>query len=76
MACANILPQLVRGMDTKHPDAIAVDRLGETRIKAHFNITRQAVAYWRANGVPRMHRKTLAMLGAMHGVPMPEMGEP
>lgn len=56
-----------------HPDAAAIDRLGFPRIKAHFNISRQAFHYWRANGVPKMHRNTLVMVARIHGVPMPEM---
>lgn len=62
-------------METNHPDAEAIDRVGEEAIKAHFGISRQAIHYWRKNGVPDMHRKTLAMLGAIAGKPMPEMQE-
>lgn len=56
-----------------HPDAAAIDRLGFPRIKAHFNISRQAFHYWRANGVPKMHRNTLVLLGRVNGVQMTEM---
>jgi hypothetical protein len=31
------------------------------------------VHYWRTKGVPAMHRKTLAMLGAIAGHSMPEL---
>lgn len=58
-----------------HPDAAAIDRLGFPRIKAHFNISRQAFHYWRANGVPNMHRNTLVMIASTHGVQMPEMSQ-
>ena len=57
----------------KHPDTLAIDRVGEAAIYAHFGITRQALHYWRTKGVPDVHRKTLAMLGAVAGQPMPEM---
>ena len=56
-----------------HPDAAAIDRLGLAPIVSHFGVTRQAVSYWRYNGVPKPHRKTLAMLGAVAGIDMPEM---
>lgn len=62
-------------MSNKHPDAAALDRLGFSRVKGHFNITRQAFAYWKRKGVPKMHRKTLVMLGGVHGVPVPEFQE-
>jgi hypothetical protein len=58
---------------TQHNDAAAIDRLGRDRIEEHFGITRQAIDYWRKNGVPKPHRKTLAMLGALAGIEMPEM---
>jgi len=62
-------------MDKRHPDADAIDRLGVKAINAHFGISRQAIAYWRAHGVPKQHRKTLAMLGAVAGHAMPEMSD-
>jgi hypothetical protein len=62
-------------MTTLHPDAAAIDRVGEQAILEHFQMTRQALSYWRRKGVPHMHRKTLAMLGAVGGHPMPEMRE-
>lgn len=62
-------------MKNKHPDAIALDRLGFLRVKAHFNITRQAFAYWRDKGVPNIHRKTLVMLGGVHGIQVPELAQ-
>lgn len=62
-------------METMHTDAAAVDRLGRGRIMSHFNISRQAIDYWRKHGVPKRHRKTLAMLGVLNGVPMKEMEE-
>lgn len=61
-------------METKqHPHAAAIDRVGLEAIQAHFGISRQAVHYWRTKGVPAMHRKTLAMLGAVGGHSMPEL---
>jgi hypothetical protein len=62
-------------MTKHHPDAAAIDRVGVPAIVAHFGITKQAVSYWRRNGVPKPHRKTLAMLGAVAGHAMPEMTE-
>lgn len=62
-------------MSKRHPDAAAIDRVGSKAIIAHFGITRQALSYWRKNGVPKPHRKTLAMLGAIGGHAMPEMAE-
>ena len=56
-----------------HPDAAAIDRLGRERIQDHFGISRQAIDYWSRNGIPKPHRKTMAMLGALAGVEMPEM---
>ncbi len=50
-----------------------IDRVGLEAIQAHFGISRQAVHYWRTKGVPAMHRKTLAMLGAVAGHSMPEL---
>lgn len=61
--------------DHLHPDAAPLDRLGFGPIKAHFNISRQAFAYWRKKGVPKMHRNTLLMLGAVNGKPLPEFQE-
>lgn len=58
-----------------HPHAAAVDRVGLDAIQAHFGISRQAVHYWRTKGVPPMHRKTLAMLGAIAGHSMPELAD-
>lgn len=57
----------------KHSDAAAIDRVGTEAIMAHFSISKQAVSYWRRKGVPRQHRKTLALLGAAGGHAMPEM---
>lgn len=62
-------------MNALHPDAAAIDRVGREAILDYFGITRQALHYWRRNGVPRPHRKTLGMLGAMAGHAMPEMQE-
>jgi hypothetical protein len=60
-------------MKQHHPDAAALDRLGFAPIRAHMRISRQAFSYWRYNGVPKLHRNTIAMLGAVAGKPMPEM---
>ena len=63
-------------MRQHHPDANALDRLGYAAVKAHMNISRQAFSYWRFNGVPTLHRKTVAMLGAVAGKAMPELALP
>jgi hypothetical protein len=65
---SGILPRMSR-----HPDAEAIDRVGRDAILNHFQISRQALSYWRRNGVPKQHRTTLAMLGAVAGHDMPEM---
>lgn len=62
-------------MDKLHPHAAAIDRLGHPRIKAHYNISKQAIAYWRKKGVPKMHHNTLLMLAASAGVQMPELNQ-
>lgn len=62
-------------MKTYHPDAAAIDRVGFEAIQAHFGVSRQALNYWRRNGVPNRHRKTLAMLCAVSGSPAPELTE-
>ena len=56
-----------------HPDAAAIDRIGTDAIMTHFDISRQAVSYWRMQGVPKQHRNSLAMLGEGGGHDMPEM---
>ena len=60
-------------MSTHHPDAPAIERVGLKAIMDHFSVSRQTVSYWRRFGVPKPHRKTLAMLGAVAGHDMPEM---
>lgn len=62
-------------MTDYHPDAAAIARVGSRAIIAHFDISRAALSYWRRHGVPKRHRKTLAMLGAVGGHAMPEMLE-
>lgn len=61
-------------MKTFHPDSEAIDRVGRRLIRDHFEITRQALAYWRRNGVPKQHRKPLALLGHVHGKDMKDLG--
>lgn len=73
---ANIfLPRYLLAMDRQHPHAAAIDRLGRERIKSHFNITPRAIQKWRAGGIPRMHWKTVRLLGAVHGVSVAEVPE-
>jgi hypothetical protein len=47
----------------RHPDAAAIDRIGTGALMEHFQISAQAVSYWRLNGVPKQHRNSLRMLG-------------
>lgn len=56
-----------------HPHAAALDRLGYAPVKEHFNVTRRTWQYWRVNGVPVMHRKTIALMGAIAGLDMAEV---
>ncbi len=62
-------------MDTKHPHAEAIDRIGVTAITSHFNISRQALWKWRKNGVPRIHHNSLRMLAMVRGVNAPELNQ-
>ena len=43
-------------------DAQAIDRIGADVIRDHFGISRQALHYWRKNGIPDRHRNSLAAL--------------
>ena len=70
---ANYLRAMVWRMEQLHEHATAIDRVGREAIMAHFGISRQAIDYWRKNGVPPRHRKTLAMLGAVAGHDMKEV---
>jgi hypothetical protein len=56
-----------------HPDSAAIDRIGLPAIQEHFVITRQAAHYWRKAGVPKQHRRSLALLGESMGIEVPEM---
>lgn len=60
-------------MEKLHPDAAAIDRVGTRAIMEHFEITRQAVFYWRRSGVPKNCRKALAAFGEAAGREMPEL---
>lgn len=60
-------------MSKDHPDSAAIDRVGTSAIMAHFEITRQSVHQWRRAGVPKQHRKSLALLGESMKLEMPEM---
>lgn len=58
-----------------HPHAAALDRIGRSRIISHFNISQGAYSNWKRRGVPGFYRKSIAVLAAIHGVSVPEMGE-
>jgi len=62
-------------METKHPHAAAIDRIGRQAIMSHFNIGRHAVAKWSVRGVPRIHSNSLRMLAMIRGVTVPELAE-
>lgn len=72
---ANNVPGIRAFMDTKHPHAATIDRLGRERIKSHFNISPRAIQKWRANGIPSIHWKTIRLLGAVHNVSVAELGD-
>jgi hypothetical protein len=56
-----------------HSDSEAIDRIGTPVIVEHLGVTRQAVFYWRRQGVPNDWRDPLARLGKRLGHEMPEM---
>jgi len=60
---------------TKHTDAPAIDRIGRQAIQSHFNISRQAVAQWAKDGVPKPHRNSLRLFALVRGVQVPELME-
>lgn len=49
--------------NTLPADAAVIDRLGTAVLMEHFDITRQAVSYWRQKGIPRTYRKAVKLLG-------------
>ena len=60
-------------MTKLHPDSEAIDRIGIKAIIDRFEVTRQAVHYWRRQGVPNDWRQSLLRLGKSLGHDMPEM---
>lgn len=46
----------------KHPDSIILSQIGSKALRDHFDISRQALHYWRTRGIPKQHRNSVAML--------------
>lgn len=59
-----------------HPHADALDRIGQKRVMAHFNIGRTTASNWRVRGVPKMYIRSLNVLAAVNGISVPELKEP
>ncbi len=57
----------------KHPHALAIDRIGAARIRAHYNLKAAALSQWKVRGVPDMLLASLRTLAAIHGVQAPEL---
>lgn len=56
-----------------HAHAAAIDRLGKTRIIAHFVCTPQTVRNWRRSGIPPRYRKSFVIMATLHNVSVPEV---
>lgn len=72
---ANIYGRYQRCMEKTHSHAAALDRIGATAIKSHFNLSRQGLWKWRKFGVPRIHHEPLRMLAMVRGVQVPELAK-
>jgi hypothetical protein len=57
-------------MAKHHPDAVVMRRIGTATIREHFEISKQAVHYWRFKGVPKQYRKALIALGESREIDM------
>jgi hypothetical protein len=57
----------------KHPHASVIERIGEPAIRAHFNISRQSVWYWRTKGIPKMYHSSVRMLAGLRNVSAKEL---
>ena len=66
-------PYMAAMVRTLHPDSSAIDRVGTTPIVEHFQVTKQAVSYWRRAGIPKQHRRPLALLGKVQGHDMSDL---
>ena len=54
-------------METLHPHSQIIDLLGKAVIIDYLGLTPQAVGKWRYRGVPKHHRRTVAMLLSVAG---------
>src|SRR3546814_17407282 len=64
---------LFDGMDKKHPDLAAINRVGTRAICDHLAITRQSLHHWRKGGVPKQYRKSHIALGESLGHDMADL---
>lgn len=55
-------------MQTLHPHAAALERIGKDVVLEHFAITRQTWWDWCKRGAPEMVRKPLFLLAEKHGL--------
>jgi len=63
-------------MTDKHPHAAAIDAVGETLIRGHYNLSKRGWQNWRKYGVPRIHWKSLDLLAQTKGKPLPRLSGP
>lgn len=63
-------------MATLHHHAPAIDRLGIPVLRSTFDMSRQAIHYWRRRGVPNEHRPRLFKLAAELRIKVPELNKP
>lgn len=61
-------------MSNKHPHASALDAIGEKPVCDHYNLSKRAWQKWRAQGVPKIHWNSLALLAQTKGKPAPNFG--
>jgi len=62
-------------MATKHPHAPAIEAIGETIVRGHYNLSKRGWQNWRQNGVPRLYWKSLDLLALTEGKPEPKFEE-
>jgi len=62
-------------MATKHHHATAIEAIGETLVRGHYNLSKRGWQNWRQNGVPRLYWKSLDLLALTEGKPEPKFQE-
>lgn len=62
----------MKGM-SKHPHTPAIERIGRPALMSHFNISKQAISKWTANGVPKLLLNSVRTFAAVRGVHVPEL---